>query len=176
MKLNNLKLTDHPFKHWEFSNSLDDLTLNEISYSMIPEGERAYDGTRAADHSGKGLDGKLRLFITKENCKEFQNLTDVIVIELLKPNIKIKSKSYNNHQEEKNNKSIFAIANSTNQKIKLDWIDFNGNLQSRGYINAKDIREHESFNGHAFQSSNAKTNEILNHFIVPKGKGIVMIK
>ena len=110
------------------------------------------------------------------SSQEFQNLTDVMVIELLVPNKKIKSISYNNRQEAEKNKSIFAIANSTNQKIKLDWIDFNGNLQSKGYINAKDIREHNSFNGHAFQLSNAKTNEILNHFIVPKDKGIVIIK
>ena len=28
--------------------------------------QRAYDGTRAADHTGQGIDGKLRLFITKK--------------------------------------------------------------------------------------------------------------
>ena len=78
MNLDTLKFSNYPFNHWEFSNSLDELTLNEIAYSVIPEGDRAYDGTRAADHSGKGLDGKLRLFITKENCKEFQNLTKLI--------------------------------------------------------------------------------------------------
>ena len=78
MNLNNLKFADYPFKHWEFNNSLDELTLNEISYSLIPEGQRAYDGTRAADHSGEGIDGKLRLFITKENSKHFQNLTKLI--------------------------------------------------------------------------------------------------
>ena len=78
MNLDNLKFADYPFNHWEFSNSLDELTLNEISYTVIPEGNRAYDGTRAADHSGKGLDGKLRLFITKENSRDFQNLTKLI--------------------------------------------------------------------------------------------------
>ena len=45
---------------------------------MIPDGERAYDGTRAADHTGLGLDGKLRLFITKENSIKFPYLTKLI--------------------------------------------------------------------------------------------------
>ena len=44
----------------------------------FPSGERAYDGTRAADHTGQGKDGKLRLFITKENYKNFPNLTKLI--------------------------------------------------------------------------------------------------
>ncbi len=78
MNLDNINHSDFPFNHWQFSNCLDEDTLNEISYSDIPSGERAYDGTRAADHTGKGLDGKLRLFITKENCKNFPNLTKLI--------------------------------------------------------------------------------------------------
>jgi hypothetical protein len=57
---------------------LDNNTLDEISFSSIPDGERSYDGTRAADHSGDGKDGKLRLFITKDNCKHFPYLTKVI--------------------------------------------------------------------------------------------------
>ena len=40
--------------------------------------KRAYDGTRAADHTGEGVDGKLRLFITKENYNNFPNLTKLI--------------------------------------------------------------------------------------------------
>ena len=66
MNLNNVSFCDFPFYHWEMSNFLDKETLNEISFSSVPDGERSYDGTRAADHTGKGLDGKLRLFITKE--------------------------------------------------------------------------------------------------------------
>ena len=50
----------------------------EISFSKIPSGDRAYDGTRAADHTGKGLDGKLRLFITKNNSRNFPYLTKLI--------------------------------------------------------------------------------------------------
>ena len=78
MNLENLSSADHPFKHWEISSCLDAKTLNEISYSNIPDGDRAYDGTRAADHSGQGLDGKLRLFLDLENCKYYPNLTKVI--------------------------------------------------------------------------------------------------
>ena len=57
---------------------LNDNTLNEISFAKIPGGQRVYDGTRAADHTGEGIDGKLRLFITKENCNFFPNLKKII--------------------------------------------------------------------------------------------------
>ena len=74
------QITEHltPFKHWEFSNCLDNLTLDEIVQASVPVGKRAYDGTRAADYSGGGVDGKLRLYITKENSIKFPNLTKII--------------------------------------------------------------------------------------------------
>ncbi len=78
MNLENLKSSDFPFKHWEFSDCLNSKTLDEISYSTIPDGNRAYDGTRAADHTGQGVDGKLRLFIDSNNSKSYPNLTNVI--------------------------------------------------------------------------------------------------
>jgi len=78
MNLENLKSSDFPFKHWEFSDCLDNKALDEISYSTIPDGDRAYDGTRAADHTGQGIDGKLRLFIDSNNSKSYPNLTNVI--------------------------------------------------------------------------------------------------
>ena len=78
MKLDNITESDFPFNHWQFSDCLSDDALNEISYSKIPSGERAYDGTRAADHTGEGVDGKLRLFITKENSNDFPHLTSII--------------------------------------------------------------------------------------------------
>ena len=78
MNLDNIKEHNMPFQHWEISECLDENTLNEISYADIPTGDRAYDGTRAADHTGQGKDGKLRLFITKENHKNFPHLTKVI--------------------------------------------------------------------------------------------------
>ena len=78
MNLENLKSSDFPFKHWEFSDCLDIKALDEISNSTIPDGNRAYDGTRAADHTGQGVDGKLRLFIDSNNSKSYPNLTNVV--------------------------------------------------------------------------------------------------
>ena len=79
MNLN--QTTEHsiPFQHWELRNCLDESTLKEIVKASIPDGERSYDGTRAADHTGQGKDGKLRLFITKENSKQFMNLSKLII-------------------------------------------------------------------------------------------------
>ncbi len=85
MNLNNIKSFDIPFKHWEMSECLEPNALNEISFSNIPKGDRAYDGTRAADHTGKGLDGKLRLFIDLANSRSYPNLTKIIT-ELQKKN------------------------------------------------------------------------------------------
>ena len=78
MNLENLTHADFPFNHWVFSNCLEEGALDEISYSNIPSGDRMYDGTRAADHTGRGVDGKLRLFITKNNCQNFPYLTKLI--------------------------------------------------------------------------------------------------
>ena len=78
MNLENLTSSNHPFKHWEISNCLDLKALDEVSYSNIPDGNRAYDGTRAADHTGQGIDGKLRLFLDLDNSKSFPSLKKVI--------------------------------------------------------------------------------------------------
>jgi len=78
MNVNDMNFYDLPFRHWEVNNCLDDSTLSEIAYCSLPDGERAYDGTRAADHTGGGKDGKLRLFITKENSNSYPNLTKLI--------------------------------------------------------------------------------------------------
>ena len=78
MNLDNILECSSPFKHWTLSECLDNETLNEISFAQIPDGDRAYDGTRAADHTGEGVDGKLRLFVDKNNCQIFPNLTKLI--------------------------------------------------------------------------------------------------
>ena len=78
MNLNEIIEHKTPFQHWEMANCLNNESLNEISYAKLPSGNRVYDGTRAADHTGKGIDGKLRLFITKENCEYFPNLKKII--------------------------------------------------------------------------------------------------
>ena len=78
MNFHNLISSDYPFKHWEISKCLNDKTLNEISYTNIPDGQRSFDGTRAADHTGGGVDGKLRLFLDNDNSHNYPNLTNVI--------------------------------------------------------------------------------------------------
>ena len=80
MNLDKILKFSNPFQHWELSDCLDDKPLDEISFATIPEGGRAYDGTRAADHTGKGIDGKLRLFITKKDLNNFPNLINAGVI------------------------------------------------------------------------------------------------
>ena len=78
MNLNEITECSDPFKHWEIFNCLDKETLNEMVLASIPDGKRSYDGTRAADHTGEGIDGKLRLFIDKQNSSNFPNLTKLI--------------------------------------------------------------------------------------------------
>lgn len=78
MNLENLVHSEFPFNHWVFSNCLEEGALDEISFSNIPSGDRMYDGTRAADYTGQGIDGKLRLFITKNNFENFPYLTKLI--------------------------------------------------------------------------------------------------
>lgn len=78
MNLENILQHNNPFQHWEISDILSNECLDEISYANIPSGQRAYDGTRAADNTGEGLDGKLRLFISKKNMNYFPYLTKII--------------------------------------------------------------------------------------------------
>ena len=78
MNLEKLETHNFPFTHWEMNNCLDEKTIKEIGFSTIPSGNRVYDGTRAADHTGEGEDGKLRLFITKANSDLYPNLTKLI--------------------------------------------------------------------------------------------------
>ena len=78
MNLNNIVEHSNPFQHWEFSDCLNQDALNEISFAKIPEGQRVYDGTRAADYTGEGIDGKLRLFLDKDNYQNFPNLSKLI--------------------------------------------------------------------------------------------------
>ncbi len=78
MNLSNITHSNFPFNHWVFNECLEEDALNEISFSNLPKGDRAYDGTRAADHTGQGIDGKLRLFITKENQNDFPNMLKLI--------------------------------------------------------------------------------------------------
>ena len=88
--LNNSKVDNFPFKHWELNKPLSDEAIQEIIKADIPnvtEHNLAYDGTRAIDggaaefregitNGGKAI--KFRCFITKENSKKFPALTKLI--------------------------------------------------------------------------------------------------
>lgn len=78
MNLNSVIEHNLPFQHWEINKCLDNVTIDEIVHASIPLGQRAYDGTRAADDSGGGIDGKLRLYIDKNNSDNYPQLTKVI--------------------------------------------------------------------------------------------------
>ena len=87
---NNAKQFEEPFLHWELDKPLTDQQINEIITADIDnplEHDLNYDGTRAIDggegkfrqgiaDGGKAL--KFRCFITKENTKNFPNLTKFI--------------------------------------------------------------------------------------------------
>lgn len=62
---------EFPYRHWLVDQPLDDVVLAEMVKTPIPDGRRAYDGTRAADNGGEGVDGKLRCYIEKSNVEEF---------------------------------------------------------------------------------------------------------
>ena len=88
--LNNSKKYDDPFKHWELNKPLTEGQIKEIINAEIAnpkEHNLNYDGTRAIDggegqfregiaDGGKAL--KFRCFITKENSKQFPELTKFI--------------------------------------------------------------------------------------------------
>ena len=88
--LNNSKVDNFPFKHWELNKPLSDEAIQEIIKADIPnvtEHNLAYDGTRAIDggaakfrkgiaSGGKAI--KFRCFITKENAQNFPSLVKLI--------------------------------------------------------------------------------------------------
>lgn len=75
---------DEPYQHWLVDKPITPEMIAEVVGTPIPIGCRAYDGTRAADNGGGGLDGKLRQYITTENCSEFPAMHKLIN-ELLSP-------------------------------------------------------------------------------------------
>ena len=134
MNLENLNSSTYPFKYWEISNCLNDATLNEISYSNIPNGQRAFDGTRAADDTGGGVDGKLRLFIDKDNSHNYPNLTNVINELKKKEDDILKQKNVISKEEYVKNVSLFQKEvqtyrqeknkrNNNLSKIKIDHVN-----------------------------------------------------
>ena len=81
---------DKPFKHWAINKPLTELAIKEVCNAEIanPINDGLnYDGTRAIDGGeGKYREGiktggkakKYRCFITKENSKNFPNLSNFV--------------------------------------------------------------------------------------------------
>ncbi len=75
---------DVPWRHWEIDGALSDEMIAEVAAADVPHGPRAYDGTRAADKGGQGVDALLRCFVTPENIDQFP-ASRGLVDELLAP-------------------------------------------------------------------------------------------
>jgi len=58
---------EEPYTHWLIDRPFSPEMVAEVAATPIPSGQRAYDGTRAADDGGDGIDGKLRRYITRQN-------------------------------------------------------------------------------------------------------------
>jgi len=69
---------DDPWRHWEIEGPLSEAMVAEVAATDVPEGERAYDGTRAADNGGGGVDAALRCYVTPDNVAEFPALSGLI--------------------------------------------------------------------------------------------------
>ena len=82
--LRNATRFDKPFRHWEISGGLSEAMMKEVGETVVPEGRRAYDGTRAADAGGGGVDGALRCYISPENVSAFPAMK-TLIDELLDP-------------------------------------------------------------------------------------------
>lgn len=80
----NTRRFDAPYPHWIIEQPLTRGALAEIAATPIPDGPRAYDGTRAADDGGAGVDGKLRCYVDRDNVHRFPEMGRLIE-ELMAP-------------------------------------------------------------------------------------------
>ena len=76
--LNNITSFEDPFSHWEISSPLSPSMVDEIQNVKISDSPRSFDGTRAADAGGDGIDGKLRVFLEKDNSHILTNGMELI--------------------------------------------------------------------------------------------------
>lgn len=76
--LNNITSFADPFSHWEISSPLSPSMVDEIQNVKISDSPRSFDGTRAADAGGDGIDGKLRVFLEKDNSHILTNGMELI--------------------------------------------------------------------------------------------------
>ena len=75
---NNLSHSNAPFNHWIINNPLSEKAIDEIYSINFPEGKVIFDGTRAGDKTGDNLLSKLRIFINKDNAKEYPELSRLV--------------------------------------------------------------------------------------------------
>ena len=71
--LNKINSYSDPFPHWELERPLSEELIEELQNIKISNAPRAFDGTRAADAGGEDLDGKLRVFLEKDNSDLLPN-------------------------------------------------------------------------------------------------------
>lgn len=74
-----------PYPYWIVDRPASNDVLAEVVNTPIPDGVRAYDGTRAADNGGNGLDGKLRCYVTRDNTHEFPCIASQLIRDLMDP-------------------------------------------------------------------------------------------
>lgn len=93
--LNRCTTYSNPFPHWELDSPFTNELINELNDVNISDTPRSFDGTRAADAGGDGLDGKLRVFLESDNSENLSNgmeliedLRDKDVIESIQDKIK----------------------------------------------------------------------------------------
>ena len=93
--LNRCKTFSDPFPHWELDSPFTEGLIKELNDVDISDAPRSFDGTRAADAGGDGIDGKLRVFLESDNSKNLSNgmsliddLRDKDVIESIQEKIK----------------------------------------------------------------------------------------
>ena len=72
------KFFTYPFHHWEIKDPLTNKMLTELSDAGVSSEPRAFDGTRAADEGGGGLDSNYRVFIKRNNYNNFPELSKLI--------------------------------------------------------------------------------------------------
>jgi len=75
---------ENPYTHWLVNRPFSAEMVAEVAATPIPSGQRAHDGTRAADDGGGGIDGKLRRYITRENVNEHPAMGQLIA-EMMAP-------------------------------------------------------------------------------------------
>ncbi|MGB1085775.1 MAG: hypothetical protein ACPGYW_03105, partial [Alphaproteobacteria bacterium] len=76
--LHKIQSYNDPFPHWELENPLSEEMIGELQNVKISDAPRSFDGTRAADAGGDGIDGKLRVFLEKDNSNLLPNGVELI--------------------------------------------------------------------------------------------------